>query len=129
MGLRQRRQERKAAQQRAAATAATGEAAGQLSDAIGRFTSSASRYLSLTTSRALDDLGTSEPVRKAREGVDQATARAGSAAKTARRKTSRWLTLLSLLGFAVVAKKVREQPVPPDVTDPGPDPADVEGRA
>lgn len=128
MGLRQRRQERKAAAQREAAAAATGEAVTQLSDAIGRLASSTTRFLGLSTSRALEDLGSSAPVRKARASVDAATARAGEAAKTARRKTSRWLTLLSLLGFAVVAKKVREQPVPPDVADPGPDPAETESR-
>lgn len=121
MGLRDRRRHRKAAKQRADASAATGEAVSELSDAVGRFTASTTRYLGLTTSRALDDLGSNPAVRKARDRVDGASSRAGHAAKTAKRKTSRWMTIATVLGFVAVAKKVREQPVPPEAHDPGRD--------
>ena len=129
MGLRDTRQHRAAQKRRDEATAATGQAVADLSDAVGRLTTSTSRYLGLATSRAVDDLGANPAVGKALAGVGAASAKAGKAAKTAKRKTSRWLTIGSVLGFVALARKVREQPVPPDVEDPGPDPEEVEGRS
>lgn len=123
MGLRDRRRHRKALKQRADASAATAEAVSSLGDAVGRFTSSTTRYLGLSTSRALDDLGSAPALRTAKARVGGASDRAGKVAETAKRKTSRWLTVATLLGFVAVAKKVREQPVPPEAHDPGRDDA------